>query len=54
MTSLFLHIVVGLAASLGLIGLAKVLMAGLLQRENGYYQDAYDPETCHPGGEDHE
>lgn len=48
MTALFVYIVVGLGAGLLLIGLAKGLMAGLLQRSNHYYDDAHDP-----GGENH-
>lgn len=36
------YIAVGLGGGLLLIFLAKVLMAGLLQRDNDYYSDEFD------------
>ncbi len=42
------YILVGLVGSVILIFLAKVTMAGLLQRDCSYYNDSYD----HEGGEE--
>ncbi len=42
------YILVGLVGSVILIFLAKVTMAGLLQRDCGYYSDSLDDE----GGEE--
>lgn len=48
MIVLLKYIAVGLGGSMGLILLAKVAMAQLLQRKNDYYADEFDR-----GGEEH-
>ena len=56
--TLIIFITVGFVAGFALIFLSKFIMAGLLQRKPGYYDDQYDiielqgSETCQ-GGEDH-
>jgi len=56
--TLIIFITVGFVAGFALIFLSKFIMAGLLQRKPGYYDDQYDiielqgSATCQ-GGEDH-
>jgi hypothetical protein len=45
------YLAVGLGGGLILIFLAKVVMAGLLQRENDYYRDAFDGDEVQQGGD---
>lgn len=54
--TLIVYIAVGFVAGFVLIFLAKILMAGLLQRKPGYYDDqydVYDDQTLDRGGEGH-
>lgn len=56
--TLIFFIAVGFATGFALIILSKFIMAGLLQREPGYYDDQYDvaePQAfaSHQGGEEH-
>lgn len=56
--TLIVFIAVGFVAGFVLIFLSKFIMAGLLQRKPGYYDDQFDaiePQVSVPcqGGEDH-
>ena len=46
------YILVGLLGSGALFFLAKIVMAGLLQRDTDYYMDRYEMNRDEEGGEE--